>query len=176
MDASGALVPEPAHLLGPIDAPVTLVEFGDFGCPYCAAAKLPIEALVKRLERVRMVWRHFPDPELHAGADLAAEASEAAAAEDAFWPLHDALLRHAGAFDAAVLTRQAAELGLDVERFGAALSDRRFRPVVEADLRDGREHGVTGTPTFFINGERVNAHWTELRTLLPEALAAAEGD
>jgi protein-disulfide isomerase len=174
MSASGILVPEPAHILGPADAPVTLVEFGDFGCPFCAASRMPIEGLVKRLERVRLVWRHFPDPELHPGADLAAEASEAAAAEDAFWPMHEALLGRGGAFDIAGLTRQAAELGLDVERFGAALHERRFRGSVEADVAAGREHGVTGTPTFFIDGERVNAHWTELRNLLPAAVAEAE--
>ncbi len=175
MDAAGVLVPDPAHTRGPEDAVVTLVEFGDFGCPYCAASRMPIESLVSRLERVRMVWRHFPDPELHPGADLAAEAAEAAAAEGRFWPMHEALLSHQGEFDAPGLTRVAAELGMDVERFGAALGEHRYRPAVEAEQRAGRELGVTGTPTFFIDGERVNAHWTELRNLLPLAVAAAEG-
>lgn len=170
MNALDGLVPESAHILGPADAPVTLVEFGDFGCPYCAAAWMPVESLVLRLERIRLVWRHFPDPELHPGADLAAEASEAAADQDAFWPMHQALIAHQGEFDEAVLSRLAAELGLDVPSFDAALAERRFSSKVEADQRDGLARGVTGTPTFFINGERMNAHWTELRTLLPRAV------
>lgn len=171
---AGALVPDPAHTRGPDDALVTLVEFGDFGCPYCAASRLPIESLLDRLGRVRLLWRHFPDPELHPGADLAAEAAEAAAAEGRFWQMHEALLAHQGAFDGPGLTRIAAELSLDVERFGAALSEHRNRPAVEADVSAGRELGVRGTPTFFIDGERVETHWTTLRELLPRALAAAE--
>jgi protein-disulfide isomerase len=170
---AGPLTPDPAHARGPEDALVTLVEFGDFGCPYCAASRMPIESLVERLERVRLVWRHFPDPELHAGADLAAEAAEEAAAQGRFWPMHKALLAHQGGFDTPGLTRLAAELGLDVEAFGGALAERRHRPAVEADQRAGRELGVSGTPTFFIDGELVAAHWTALRDLLPAALADA---
>jgi len=173
MDA-GPLTPDPAHSRGPEDALVTLVEFGDFGCPHCAASRMPIEGLVERLGRVRMVWRHFPDPELHPGADLAAEAAEEAAAQGRFWPMHDALLGHQGSFDAPGLTRLGAELGLDVEALGAALAERRHRAAVEADQQGGRELGVSGTPTFFIGGRLVTAHWTALRELLPGAVAAAE--
>jgi protein-disulfide isomerase len=171
---AGPLTPDPARSRGPEDALVTLVEFGDFGCPYCAASRMPIETLVERLARVRMAWRHFPDPELHPGADLAAEAAEEAALQGRFWPMHEALLAHQGSFDAPGLTRLAAELGLDVEAFGAALAERRHRPAVEADQGAGRELGVRGTPTFFIDGELVAAHWTTLRDLLPAALAEAE--
>ena len=174
MDA-GPLTPDAAHSRGPEDALVTLVEFGDFGCPHCAASRMPIESLVERLGQVRMVWRHFPDPELHPGADLAAEAAEEAAAQGRFWPMHGALLDHQGSFDAPGLTRLAAQLGLDVEAFGAALADRRHRAAVEADQRGGRDLGVSGTPTFFIDGQRVAAHWTALRELLPSTLTAAEG-
>jgi protein-disulfide isomerase len=171
---AGPLTPDPAHSRGPDGALVTLVEFGDFGCPYCAASRMPIETLVERLERVRMVWRHFPDPELHPGADLAAEAAEEAAAQGRFWPMHEALLAHQGRFDAPGLTRLAADLGLDVEAFGAALAERRHRAAVEADQSAGRELGVSGTPTFFIDGTLITAHWTALRDLLPAALAEAE--
>lgn len=173
MSGPDDLAPDRSRVLGPEDATVTLVEFGDFGCPHCAAARLAVEGLVRRLGRVRLAWRHFPDPELHPGADLAAEAAQAAAEEDCFWPMQEALLAHQGAFDAPGLTRLAAELGLDVAAFGSALSGRRFRADVERDVALGRAHGVTGTPTFFIGEERVNAHWTELRSLLPRALAGS---
>lgn len=167
------LVPESARSLGPSDALVTLVEFGDFGCPYCAAASTPVLKLALRLEDVRVVWRHFPDRELHQGADLAAEASEAAAEQGSFWPYHDRLLAHQGAFDAELLDDLAVDLDLDTDGFRAALAERRFRQTVEADVRDGRKLGVTGTPTFFIDGQRVEGPWAGLRDLLPAAVSRA---
>lgn len=175
MDAAELLVPDSAHILGPAEAPITLVEFGDFGCPHCASSRMPVEGLVLRLQVVRLVWRHFPDAELHPGADLAAEASEAAGEQDAFWPMHEAMLAHQGAFDPGSLSKQAADLDLDVKRIDAAMEEHRFLSTVEADQRAGRELGVTGTPTFFIDGERVNAPWTELRRLLPQAVDRARG-
>ncbi|MDQ2623451.1 MAG: DsbA family protein [Actinomycetota bacterium] len=168
--AGGALFPERPHVLGPAQAAVTLVEFGDFGCPYCAAADRPVKDLVSRLESVQMIWRHFPDPELHPGADLAAEASEAAAEQGAFWPFHDALLGHQGSFDVELLTGLAADHGIDADRIRTALRERRFRSKVEEDQFAGRKLGVTGTPTFFIDGERVTGPWAGLRKLLPAAV------
>lgn len=169
---SEPLVPDIAHNLGPTDAAVTLIEFGDFGCPHCAAARMPIESLVLRLGQVRLIWRHFPDTELHPGADLAAEASEAAAEQEAFWPMHEALLAHQGGFARDGLHELASDLGLDVEKLDAAMEDRRFAPRIEGDIRDARDNGVGGTPTFFVNGERHTGHWTELRTALPRAISA----
>lgn len=167
------LVPRQAHVTGSQEPLVTLVEFGDFGCPYCAAAHRPVKDLVLRLGSVRMVWRHFPDPELHPGADLAAEASEAAAEQGAFWPFHDALLAHQGSFDVELLAGLAADLRLDAGRIRTALRERRFQWKVEEDQRTGRKVGVTGTPTFFINGERVTGPWAGLRKLLPAAVDRA---
>jgi protein-disulfide isomerase len=157
------------HALGPRDATTVLLEFGDFGCPHCAAARIPIAGLVERLGTVTLAWRHFFDTDLHPGADLAAEASEAAAAQGAFWPMHKALLEHQGAFDEGGLRSIAESLGLDMARFDEEMGERRWREAVAEDVEEARRRGVTGTPTFFIDDERLNGSWTRLRTVLPAA-------
>lgn len=161
---------EGGHAMGPEDAPITLLEFGDFGCPHCAAARLSIESLIERLGCVRLVWRHHFDTELHPGADLAAEASEAAAAQNAFWPMHQRLLEHQGGFDGKGLRAIASDLALDLARFDAEMEQRSWREVVASDAEEAERRGVTGTPTFFIDEERVDGSWTQLRTLLPAAV------
>jgi protein-disulfide isomerase len=140
------------HSQGPADAPVTLVEYGDFECPYCRAAVPVVDALRQRLgERLRFVYRHFPRPE-HPHARQAAEAAEAAAAQGKFWEMHRALFEHQSALDDAHLARYAADVGLDVERFERELEQHTHRDRVHADLLSAVESGAHGTPTFFING------------------------
>jgi len=166
-------VDERDHVLGANRAAVTLVEYGDFGCPFCFAAKLPLESLLGRFDGLRLVWRHFPDPEVHPGADLAAELSEMAAAEGKFWEAHDMLLAGRERISSDDLTSVGQRLGLEPEAVEAALDDHRFRDRVAEDAAGGKRAGVHGTPTFFINGDLLVGHWRQLAQVVPAALADA---
>ena len=144
------------HALGPADAPVTLVEYGDFECPFCGAAYPEIKHIRQRLEdRLRFVYRHFPRPE-HPHARHAAEAAECAAAqgEQHFWAMHDALFEHQRALEDEHLVAYAGQIGLDVGRFGQDLGHHTYLGRVHEDLESGVHSHVHGTPTFFINGRR----------------------
>jgi Na+/H+ antiporter NhaA len=147
--------PERDHIRGPEDAPVTLLEYGDFECPYCGQAEQVIrELLVSLGTDVRYVWRHLPLNDVHPRAQLAAEASEAAAEQGRFWEMHDALLAHQDELRPADLRQRAGELGLDVDRFVEDLREHTHANRVLADVASADESGVSGTPTFFINGRR----------------------
>jgi protein-disulfide isomerase len=143
------------HSVGPEDAPLTLVEYGDFQCPFCRAA-YPILKEVRRMlgTRLRFVFRNFPISGMHPEAQHAAEAAEAAAAQGKFWPMHDMLFERQWALDDEHLVEYAVELGLDGRRVGAALEDGTYRSRVRDDFMSGVRSGVNGTPTFFINGTR----------------------
>jgi protein-disulfide isomerase len=167
-------VDERDHMLGAERPSVTLVEYGDFGCPYCFAAKRPIESLLDRYDRLRLVWRHFPDPELHPGADLAAELSEMAAANDRFWDAHGMLLVGRTRISQEDLLSVGGRLGFDPDDVEAALGNHRFREPVEEDIAGGKRAGIPGTPTFFVNGERLVGHWRQLAQVVPAALAEVE--
>ncbi len=142
------------HLRGPPDAVVTLVEYGDFQCPYCGRAEPIIRGLLGEFGDLRYVWRHLPLSDVHPQAQLAAEASEAAAAQGAFWPMHDLLLSHQDELGFDDLISDAKRLHLDVERFTNDLRDHRWTDRVAADIETADLSGVAGTPTFFINGLR----------------------
>jgi Na+/H+ antiporter NhaA len=143
------------HIRGPDDAPVTLLEYGDFECPYCGQAEQVIrELLISAGSDVRYVWRHLPLNDVHPRAQLAAEASEAAAEQGRFWEMHDALLADQEALRPADLRRRAEELGLDLERFEDELHGHLQAGRILTDVASADESGVTGTPTFFINGRR----------------------
>jgi Na+/H+ antiporter NhaA len=142
------------HIRGPLDAPVTVVEYGDFQCPYCGRAEPVVRELLGDFADVRYVWRHLPLNDVHLWAQLAAEAAEAAAAQGAFWELHDLLLTHQDALAPDDLVRYAEQLGLDVERFTNDLRSRAGAARVADDVDSADLSGVTGTPTFFINGRR----------------------
>ncbi len=142
------------HFRGPEEAPVTLVEYGDFECPYCGQAEPVIRELLADFGEVRYVWRHLPLGDVHPHAQLAAEASEAAAAQGKFWEMYDLLLAHQEALGVRDLIAYAGELGLDVERFRAALRKRKFADRIADDVESADRSGVSGTPTFFINGRR----------------------
>ena len=146
--------PERDHIRGPLEAPVTVVEYGDFECPYCGQAEPFVRELLRDFGDVRYVWRHLPLNDVHPQAQLAAEAAEAAAAQDAFWPMHDLLLDHQDALLPADLIRYAEQLGLDIERFSSQLRKHAGANRVAEDVNSADLSGVSGTPTFFINGRR----------------------
>jgi Na+/H+ antiporter NhaA len=146
--------PERDHVRGPLDAPVTVVEYGDFECPYCGQAEPIVRELLSDFGDVRYVWRHLPLSDVHPHAQLAAEAAEAAAGQGAFWELHDLLLTHQDALRASDLIPYAEQLGLDVERFSDELRGHTGAMRVAEDVDSADLSGVSGTPTFFINGRR----------------------
>ena len=155
VDLSEDVDPERDHIRGPDSAPVTLVEYGDYQCPYCGQAEEVIRVLLEEFgDELRYVWRHLPLNDVHANAQMAAEATEAAGAQDAFWPIHDRLLDAQDKLDLDDLRRLADELGLDGERFWNDLRQRRFAERVAEDVASADESGVAGTPSFFINGRR----------------------
>jgi protein-disulfide isomerase len=142
------------HIRGPLEAPVTLLEYGDFECPYCGRAEPFVRELLREFGDVRYVWRHLPLVDVHPHAQLAAEAAEAAAEQGAFWEMHDLLFQHQDALDPKDLSRYAAELGLDTERFIQDLQEHTRAARVAEDIDSADLSGVSGTPTFFINGRR----------------------
>jgi len=147
--------PERDHIRGAIDGPVTVVEYGDFECPYCGRAEPVVRELLRDFEQeVRYVWRHLPLNDVHPHAQLAAEAAEAAADQGAFWEMHDLMLDHQDALEASDLVGYAEQLGLDVERFTDNLRDHAGTARVAEDVDSADLSGVSGTPTFFINSRR----------------------
>jgi protein-disulfide isomerase len=158
------------HVAGS-DAPeLTLVEYGDFGCRFCFAASRPVMSLLDRFDTLRLVWRHFPDAELHPGADLAAELSELAAVHGKFWEAHSLLLSGREEFSREDLLSAARRLELDDEEADEALAEHRFRERVLMDVADARRAGVHATPTFFVDGERLEGPWRQLAQIVPAKL------
>jgi protein-disulfide isomerase len=163
------------HGAGPDGAPVTLVEYADFECPYCRMAHPIVQAAQRELgDRLRVVFRYFPLGEIHPHARHAAEAAEAAAGQGKFWEMHDLLFRHQEALEDADLLRYAAQLELDVERFAAEMRAGTHARRVSEDFRGGVRSGVNGTPTFFVNGERYDGSWMNRDALVGALRAAAE--
>jgi Na+/H+ antiporter NhaA len=146
--------PERDHIRGAADAPVTLVEYGDFQCPYCGQAEGAIRDLLAEFGDVRYVWRHLPLNDVHPQAQQAAEAAEAAAAQGAFWEMYDVLLRRQDALRLSDLARYAEELGLDADRFRKDVHEHAGAARIAEDVDSADLSGVTGTPTFFVNGRR----------------------
>ena len=143
------------HIRGPKKAPVTLVEYGDFECPYCGMAYPVVEAVRKRMGKdLRFVYRHFPLANAHPHAQAAAEAAEAAGAQDKFWEMHDVLFEHQDALEERDLLAYAHALSLDIPRFMAEVRSGVHAPRVREDFTSGVRSGVNGTPSFFINGLR----------------------
>jgi protein-disulfide isomerase len=143
---------EQDHVLGQADAPITLVEYGDFECPFCGRSYPAVRRIRGELgDRVRFVFRHYPRPE-HRHARHAAEAAEAASAQGRFWEMHDQLFEHQDALTDNNLAQYAAGIGLDVERFQHELTSGVYVKRVQRDIQSGANSDVHGTPTFFING------------------------
>lgn len=160
VDLADDVDPKRDHVRGPEDAAVTLVEYGDLECPYCGRAEATIRELLADYGDLRYVWRHLPLHDVHPLAQLAAEATEAAGAQDRFWEMHDLLFEHQDALTMPDLVEYARELGLDVDRFVGDLREHTWADRVAADVDSADVSGVSGTPTFFVNGRRHNGSFS----------------
>jgi protein-disulfide isomerase len=161
------------HIQGPADAPVTLVEYGDYECPYCGAAYPIIKEVQSRMgERLRFVFRNFPITTSHPHAEQAAEAAEAAAVLGTFWPMHDLLYENQNRLRDEDLHSYAEKLGLDVGRFDRELAEHVHAARVREDFMSGVRSGVNGTPSLYINGVKHDDSY-DLDTLLAALERAA---
>jgi hypothetical protein len=156
-DGSFDVVSSDDPSLGASDAPVTIVEFADFGCPYSREASLVMRALAREHpDTVRYIYRDFPITEIHPLAMAAAQAGECAQEQGAFWAYHDKLYQNQNDLSVERLGQFAREVGMNESRFVNCLNSGRFEAEVQQDYEDGLQAGVRGTPTFFINGHRVS--------------------
>lgn len=159
------------HVQGDPTAPIELVEYGDFECPFCGRAYFVVKALQQALgDSLRFVFRNFPLGTMHPHAVRAAQAAEAAALQDSFWKMHDVLFENQTDLEDEDLVEYATEIGLDPPRFQRDLDSPEVAEKVRADFLSGARSGVNGTPTFFVNGERYDGSW-ELDVLLPRLRA-----
>ncbi len=148
------------HIEGEADAPCTLVEYGDYQCPHCGRAYPIVKRVQKHFgKRLRFVFRNFPLNEIHPQAETAAETAEFAAAYGKYWEMHDALFENQSRFSAAFFPELAQKLGLDAAELQDALATGKYRAHVKSDFMSGARSGVNGTPTFFINGQRLDGPW-----------------
>jgi protein-disulfide isomerase len=163
-------VTEEDHVRGPATAPVTVVEYGDYQCPYCGMAHPVVrELLDRRPETVRFVYRHFPLTNVHPYAEPAAETAESAGARRKFWAMHDWLFEHQDRLEPTYLRLAAAQMGMDADGVMAEVVQHAYLGRVRRDLVGGARGGVNGTPTFFVNGVRHDGSWA-----LPELLGAVD--
>jgi protein-disulfide isomerase len=161
------------HIQGPADAPVTLLEYGDYECPYCGAAYPIVKEVQARIgERLRFVFRNFPITTSHPHAERAAEAAEAAAAQGSFWRMHDVLYENQKLLSDEDLRTYAQQVGLDLDVFDRELAEHVHAARVQEDFMSGVRSGVNGTPTFYVNGARYDDSY-DLDTLLGALEAAA---
>ena len=169
MDDSPTLTPPVSsrdHSEGPEHAPLTLVEFGDYQCPYCGAAYPVVKKVQRELgKKLRFVFRNFPLTQAHPFALVAAEAAESAALQGKFWPMHDIIYENQGELQPDVLVGWAAGIGLDIEKFESAIRKGEVTKRIKDDRMSGISSGVNGTPCFFINGARYDGA-ADLESLL----------
>lgn len=173
-------VAEVDHVLGPADAPVTLIEYGDFQCPYCGAAYPVLKRVKQRLgDRLRFVFRHFPLADVHPHAEHAAEAAESVSAQrgpEAFWRMHDLIFEHQRRLNDRLLVHCAEQAGADPAVVAADLGEGRYRELVRNSFLDGARSGVNGTPTLFIDGIRYDGPRDEETLVAALDLVAAAGE
>jgi protein-disulfide isomerase len=163
------------HIQGPTDAAATLIEYGDYECPYCGAAYPIVKEVQARMgERLRFVFRNFPITTAHPHAEQAAEAAEAAAVQGSFWEMHDLLYENQKRLENEDLRGYAEQLGLDVGHFDTELSEHVHADRVHDDFLSGVRSGVNGTPTFYINGSRHDDSYDEKSLVAALERAAAE--
>ena len=170
------IISEDDHLRGSRNAAVTLIEYADFQCPFCARAHAALTELQGRHgERLALVFRHLPLADKHPFAEAAAEAAEAAGAQGKFWEMHDLLFANQDKLDAGALSAIADTLGLDVDRFDDEVENARYRDRVDLHADQARALGADRTPTFFINGERYegDSDHASLSAAIDKALGAA---
>ncbi len=165
---NGRLIPPVGredHVRGPASAPITLVEYGDFECPHCGRAYAILKHVLEEVgDRVRFVFRHFPLGQAHPHAWVAAQAAESADAHggaDAFWKMHDVIFQNQDALQPDDLIEYAAAAGVDPSVVANDLAIDATRRRVQRDVDSGRQSGVRGTPTFFVNGQRFDGDWTD---------------
>ena len=159
------------HSIGPANAPVTLLEFGDYECPHCGRAYPVVKQLQSAMgDALRFVFRNFPMSEMHPHANSAAQAAEATAESGAaaYWSMHDLLYEHQSHLDAGSLTRYAEAAGADAAAVRAALDAGTYIERVKTDFMSGVRSGVNGTPTYFINGTRYDGDWTDFDAFLAD--------
>jgi protein-disulfide isomerase len=160
------------HTRGPDDARITLIEYADFECPYCARAHQSLTALLPKYGKdVRLVYRHMPLTDMHPDAQPAAEASEAADAEGKFWEMHDALFEGQGDLSDEAIVAMATRIGFDADKMQDAIGSGAYTQRVESDAAAGRKAGAHRTPTFFINGVQFDGDSDEAS--LDRAISAA---
>ena len=141
------------HIRGLASAPVTMIEYGDFECPSCVQAHGAMAIMLAHFgSRVRFVFRHFPLREVHPHAELAAEASEAAAAQGQFWPMYDTLMAHSSHLKSKHLLDYANQLGLDIARYENEMKDHVYLQRVQEHIHIGQQLGIRATPAFYVNG------------------------
>jgi formate-nitrite transporter family protein len=166
------------HIRGPADAAVTILEYGDYECPYCRGAFRDVHRLVDQHPTlIQFVFRNFPIPQLHPNAEQAAEAAEAAAAQGKFWEMYELLLQPYSHLDTDSLVTYAEVVGLDIARFRRDLTDRAYAGRIERDVQQGIKNGVNATPKFYVNGERVDGKvpLENLAEIVQRALSVAQG-
>ncbi len=169
-----APVTEQDHALGPANAPVTIVEYGDYECPDCLNAVPIIQEVRKSLgDRLRFVFRHFPQSSIHPHASAAAEAAEAAAEQGKFWEMHKALFDHQKELGVIDYSHLALNLGLEIYRFELGRSREKHQQRIRSDFESGKRNGVKKTPTLFINGRRYDGV-VEAKGIVAAALSAIE--
>ena len=162
------------HAQGPAAAPITLVEYGDYQCPYCGAAYPEIKRLQKALgKKLRFVFRNFPLTQSHPYALIAAEAAEAAAFQGKFWEMHDMIYENQDELEPDILLTWAETVGLDLEKFGTAIRQEEIAKKIKEDRKSGIASGVNGTPCLFINGSRYDGtpDYESLKPILDEYLS-----
>jgi protein-disulfide isomerase len=165
------------HYLGPADAPIVLVEYGDYECAHCGRAHAVVQRVLADLgDSIRFVFRNFPLTEMHPHAEAAAEAAESVATHGgnaAFWDMHDLLYANQDALGMDDLLNYAEAAGVDPHAVAVDLSSGTQRPRVRADVKSGARSGVNGTPTFFVNGQRFEGEWTDPQTFASALRSAA---
>jgi protein-disulfide isomerase len=168
---------DPSRELGASDAPVTIVEFADFECPFCQKATPMLQELLTKYKgQVRLTFRDFPLEEIHPGAQRAAEAARCATDQGKFWQFHDMLFAHPGKVAEEDLRQYAVSVGLDAKQFNSCLRDGKFKAQVEQDFKAAVDAGVSGTPAFFINGVFFNGlpQLSTLEATIDDELASAK--
>jgi protein-disulfide isomerase len=162
---------ERGHAFGPEGAVVTVVEFSDFQCPYCAQAAEDVKELLRKYpNQVRFVYRHYPLTEMHSNAYLAAQAAECAGEQGRFWEMHNMLFANQENLEPSDVQNYAQELNLRIDKFNSCISDEKTKASVERDINDGNKYGVNGTPTFFVNKTMVS-NVSEMNSAVAKALA-----
>ena len=177
LDLSRLLLPihEDDHVQGSVDAPYTLVEYGDYQCPNCGHLFVAIRDLRAELgDELRIAFRHYPLSGIHRDAQMAAEAAEAAGAQNHFWEMHDLLFEHQNALKLKYLYRYAEQIDLDTKRFRSELKERRYEDLVREQFKRGVQNGVYSTPGLFINGIRYDGP-LDIATLRSRIVSSGDG-